>query len=149
MCEVYIILHCFSFFFLFKQKTAYEMRISDWSSDVCSSDLFSFEIRQFLDLGVAARQRLGPKRGRQDIAARVEIAGFGIAAVGMKDQLVADRQVHRPACRPFVGRRAVASDRLEVNGLFGDDKRNPRVQDRKSTSLKSRHLCTTRMPSSA
>src|SRR3546814_4696415 len=27
------------FFFFFKQKTAYEMRISDWSSDVCSSDL--------------------------------------------------------------------------------------------------------------
>src|SRR3546814_13666591 len=27
-------------FFFFKQKTAYEMRISDWSSDVCSSDLF-------------------------------------------------------------------------------------------------------------
>src|SRR3546814_2559906 len=33
---------CFSLlylFFFFKQKTAYEMRISDWSSDVCSSDL--------------------------------------------------------------------------------------------------------------
>src|SRR3546814_10114949 len=30
--------HCV-FFFFFKQKTAYEMRISDWSSDVCSSDL--------------------------------------------------------------------------------------------------------------
>src|SRR3546814_4370405 len=29
---------CFALFF-FKQKTAYEMRISDWSSDVCSSDL--------------------------------------------------------------------------------------------------------------
>src|SRR3546814_8187763 len=29
----------FCFFFFFKQKTAYEMRISDWSSDVCSSDL--------------------------------------------------------------------------------------------------------------
>src|SRR3546814_6330475 len=28
-----------SFVFFFKQKTAYEMRISDWSSDVCSSDL--------------------------------------------------------------------------------------------------------------
>src|SRR3546814_8630417 len=28
-------------FFFFKQKTAYEMRISDWSSDVCSSDLSS------------------------------------------------------------------------------------------------------------
>src|SRR3546814_10376641 len=36
-------MHTFSFFycifFFFKQKTAYEMRISDWSSDVCSSDL--------------------------------------------------------------------------------------------------------------
>src|SRR3546814_4996027 len=30
---------CFFVFFFFKQKTAYEMRISDWSSDVCSSDL--------------------------------------------------------------------------------------------------------------
>src|SRR3546814_8137843 len=29
------------FIFLFKQKTAYEMRISDWSSDVCSSDLIA------------------------------------------------------------------------------------------------------------
>src|SRR3546814_6715432 len=32
----------FLYFFFFKQKTAYEMRISDWSSDVCSSDLPSF-----------------------------------------------------------------------------------------------------------
>src|SRR3546814_10049764 len=31
-------------FFFFKQKTAYEMRISDWSSDVCSSDLLIFTI---------------------------------------------------------------------------------------------------------
>src|SRR3546814_7433903 len=30
-----------SVFFFFKQKTAYEMRISDWSSDVCSSDLLA------------------------------------------------------------------------------------------------------------
>src|SRR3546814_7656812 len=34
----------FSFFVFFNQKTAYEMRISDWSSDVCSSDL-SFALR--------------------------------------------------------------------------------------------------------
>src|SRR3546814_10853666 len=31
------------YFFFFKQKTAYEMRISDWSSDVCSSDLLADE----------------------------------------------------------------------------------------------------------
>src|SRR3546814_7178498 len=30
------------YFFFFKQKTAYELRISDWSSDVCSSDLYEF-----------------------------------------------------------------------------------------------------------
>src|SRR3546814_17200860 len=34
----------FLFFFFFKQKTAYEMRISDWSSDVCSSDLFDGKV---------------------------------------------------------------------------------------------------------
>src|SRR3546814_7825955 len=32
---------CQIFIFFFKQKTAYEMRISDWSSDVCSSDLIA------------------------------------------------------------------------------------------------------------
>src|SRR3546814_3552145 len=37
-CTVWFMVLCFVFFF-FKQKTAYEMRISDWSSDVCSSDL--------------------------------------------------------------------------------------------------------------
>src|SRR3546814_5162279 len=41
---VYVVLFllvfvCSYFIFFFKQKTAYEMRISDWSSDVCSSDL--------------------------------------------------------------------------------------------------------------
>src|SRR3546814_979150 len=36
----------YCFFFFFKQKTAYEMRISDWSSDVCSSDLVEFAIGQ-------------------------------------------------------------------------------------------------------
>src|SRR3546814_8530316 len=34
-----VCLWCHCCFFFFKQKTAYEMRISDWSSDVCSSDL--------------------------------------------------------------------------------------------------------------
>src|SRR3546814_9379180 len=41
MCVVGVYIHLLIrlFVFLFKQKTAYEMRISDWSSDVCSSDL--------------------------------------------------------------------------------------------------------------
>src|SRR3546814_20110220 len=44
---------CFVFFF--KQKTAYEMRISDWSSDVCSSDLFYFGIAVWVHDGQIAR----------------------------------------------------------------------------------------------
>src|SRR3546814_319498 len=43
-------------FFFFKQKTAYEMRISDWSSDVCSSDLEDF-VRDIGLLGLDAQQR--------------------------------------------------------------------------------------------
>src|SRR3546814_2586705 len=39
LCDLIVQLVCFCCFFFFKQKTAYEMRISDWSSDVCSSDL--------------------------------------------------------------------------------------------------------------
>src|SRR3546814_13259037 len=35
---MYVFYLFFLFFFFFKQKTAYELRISDWSSDVCSSD---------------------------------------------------------------------------------------------------------------
>src|SRR3546814_4503855 len=38
------------FIFFFKQKTAYEMRISDWSSDVCSSDLAKKLLPRFLAL---------------------------------------------------------------------------------------------------
>src|SRR3546814_4706862 len=36
---------CIIVFVFFKQKTAYEMRISDWSSDVCSSDLRAFKAK--------------------------------------------------------------------------------------------------------
>src|SRR3546814_7383216 len=44
LCTIIVVLLSVCFlsifmFFFFKQKTAYEMRISDWSSDVCSSDL--------------------------------------------------------------------------------------------------------------
>src|SRR3546814_8350124 len=40
------------FVFVFKQKTAYEMRISDWSSDVCSSDLHAELLAQLADENV-------------------------------------------------------------------------------------------------
>src|SRR3546814_5777195 len=48
---------CYVIFF-FKQKTAYEMRISDWSSDVCSSDLHG-AVRQPGEAGGASRAAQG------------------------------------------------------------------------------------------
>src|SRR3546814_18713356 len=49
-------------FFFFKQKTAYEMRISDWSSDVCSSDLWA----RLAAFGIPARMRGIPAIGIAD-----------------------------------------------------------------------------------
>src|SRR3546814_9977287 len=51
----------FVVFFFFKQKTAYEMRISDWSSDVCSSDL----ARRHGGSGLSERRRSCPCGGRE------------------------------------------------------------------------------------
>src|SRR3546814_4315648 len=53
-----------SVFFFFKQKTAYEMRISDWSSDVCSSDLVRHRAHARLRAG--ARRGAGPGRVRSE-----------------------------------------------------------------------------------
>src|SRR3546814_10901332 len=50
-------------FFFFKQKTAYDMRISDWSSDVCSSDLYVRDQRRPRDVGMIwADKDLKPRR---------------------------------------------------------------------------------------
>src|SRR3546814_8138721 len=64
-----VCLHVVSFF-CFKQKTAYEMRISDWSSDVCSSDLHHTNAPAWVHINAAAigRQFAGdkPQQGRSE-----------------------------------------------------------------------------------
>src|SRR3546814_16377660 len=54
-------------FFLFKQKTAYEMRISDWSADVCSSDLETVRSVSVRSLAFR-RQRLSPRLSGRPLA---------------------------------------------------------------------------------
>src|SRR3546814_2256863 len=68
----------FLFFLFFKQRTAYEMRISDWSSDVCSSDLISaltIEAFGFGGPGLAKAESLDGESGdvRRAAAVVVEI----------------------------------------------------------------------------
>src|SRR3546814_4998538 len=50
-CVMICFLRLLLCFFFFKQKTAYEMRISDWSSDVCSSDLKTEPLARFFRFG--------------------------------------------------------------------------------------------------
>src|SRR3546814_2287869 len=68
----------FMFFFFFKQKTAYEMRISDWSSDVCSSDLV---IERRLDSGDTAGAMSLLQRATAEIVALNTNGQFATAAV--------------------------------------------------------------------
>src|SRR3546814_1896145 len=73
-CRYYFccyLLDCYllSLFFFFKQKTAYELRISDWSSDVCSSDPDDAGERR--DAG-PGRQQIEPLARRQRIEHRSE-----------------------------------------------------------------------------
>src|SRR3546814_18446514 len=74
------------FFFFFKQKTAYEMRISDWSSDVCSSDLTSsmvwFHMAHFSPADnrmTSAGALTAPARQRVGCVAAVQAWRLGLA----------------------------------------------------------------------
>src|SRR3546814_4552692 len=67
------------FFFFFKQKTAYEMRISDWSSDVCSSDLFPVDDAvDEIDRVLVGRKRHQDTAIARGVAARAD--EFGLEA---------------------------------------------------------------------
>src|SRR3546814_7709862 len=109
-----------SCFFFFKQKTAYEMRISDWSSDVCSSDLMA------LLPADCSRHYVGKTSGYHSLP-QPEI-----------NQLLADlalqnkRVVRLKGGDPFIfGRGAEELEFLLQRGID--------CQDRKSTRLNSSH----------
>src|SRR3546814_8974379 len=115
-----------SVFFFFKQKTAYELRISDWSSDVCSSDLERVRSENVGECGIVDHpHRSVDQRG----AAR----GIGFTP--------------RP-CQPLFGKVAAASGRSGGQPLEQSVKqraptrgigRRRRERDRKSTRLNSSH----------
>src|SRR3546814_9172323 len=71
-CLLLYIVFCIFVFFFFKQKTAYEMRISDWSSDVCSSDLLGKPGAQGADRAALSGTLWRGGGGGADIAHRSE-----------------------------------------------------------------------------
>src|SRR3546814_1016606 len=107
----------FLLFFFFKQKTAYEMRISDWSSDVCSSDLAGQQIAE-----MPRRGALGGDVEQVEIAGREALARLGAVVV--------DRGQRRRADAHGLGRAQLIVHQRDQRA---DD------EDRKSTRLNSSH----------
>src|SRR3546814_10729257 len=118
------------------------MRISDWSSDVCSSDLQAAQ-------GALARRRRGQAAERRP--QRVLDAGIGLDALVCKQAL-------QPIGGPTAGGGIVATrQRLErdraaaqvvmlaAQAEDGRTDRTPGVEDRTSTRLNSTHQCASRM----
>src|SRR3546814_5566436 len=89
----------FVVFFFFKQKTAYEMRISDWSSDVCSSDLVGGRDAGRVDLRVAGVGEEGAAPVGPPGRRRVGVLGVGRQ---VEDVAVAAGGIGRASCRESV-----------------------------------------------
>src|SRR3546814_10329887 len=115
--------------FFFKQKTAYEMRISDWSSDVCSSDLD----KRSRYGGTTSLPRRMPPPGEPS---RAEAAGPGGAWLQRGGKSQAGRHCRMSGAGPgaFRAGGAVAKAFLKAvcRTVCGRD-------DRKSTRLNSSH----------
>src|SRR3546814_1755030 len=76
-------------FFLFKQRTAYGVRISDWSSDVCSSDLQGRELLGPRDVLVIDEAGMIGTRQMERVLSAAERAGAKVVLVGDAEQLQA------------------------------------------------------------
>src|SRR3546814_18203531 len=109
---MFIFIIVFFVVFFFKQKTAYEMRISDWSSDVCSSDLIDAD--QHLAFGRAPDN--AGRRGRLDRDARQLRGG-----IDQRFERQVDARRDDPAAIGAVGADMVKGRR----GAKADDKLVP------------------------
>src|SRR3546814_4964028 len=102
-------------FFFFKQKTAYELRISDWSSDVCSSDL-----PPIVSVNVSRRRAHAEDAARREDRLDLETLDSGVAGVleGGTDaalDLDLDALVVRVECRSIDLQHSIEKLRLEAD----------------------------------
>src|SRR3546814_3314053 len=124
-----------SFFFFFKQKTAYEMRISDWSSDVCSSDLVVRQLivgveRDVMGLAVhAVDDQIAPVAQLVGQPLRGHAADDGSAVVARLEH----RQLARLAAHgPLYGADDVATLAQRAQSLFRVGMDGPRSEEHTS-----------------
>src|SRR3546814_3048772 len=96
-------------FFFFKQKTAYELRISDWSSDVCSSDLVAIGFADAAEREAASGDghRHMARHGKRDDVADLEREQLDEADFGACE--------HRPHGHAHVAQRLV--ERARPDGV--------------------------------
>src|SRR3546814_10893463 len=95
--------------FFCKQKTAYEMRISDWSSDVCSSDLIA-GMDDHRQAGLAGGRDMGKEAALLGVtvAVVVEIVEAGLAdadhlrVAGQRHEFCRGHKIGRASCRDRV-----------------------------------------------
>src|SRR3546814_6400480 len=81
---------CVCYIFFFKQKTAYEMRISDWSSDVCSSDLAATVLPDLAGQGLLRGQPPAQVLERLRVEPEIEAALAGVHYVQERTPEVLD-----------------------------------------------------------
>src|SRR3546814_9971437 len=141
------------FVLFFKQKTAYELRISDWSSDVCSSDLVEVEV---MHGEIQHRGRAAANADYFEAASNQPFHQRGLECRRAEAAVVSDRDSRPPGdrdgfCkgpsdRPRVLHIQVVADRASNVVLAKDRGLEPmRRSDRKRPRLNSSHYCATRM----
>src|SRR3546814_1308649 len=149
------------FFFFFKQKTAYEMRISDWSSDVCSSDLIGLGhidlAADLEDVGGVALQLLRDVGDVADVRGDV-LTDPAVAARRRLHQLAlfVTQRTGEAVALVLVGHRdrrvgAELEEAPQARGQLLDilgDECAVEAQDRTSTRLNSRQYCDSRLTAS-
>src|SRR3546814_3852848 len=87
--HLFVVVFALFFVFFFKQKTAYEMRISDWSSDVCSSDLLACNFCQNHDISKSREMdRLQAEAQPEAIAATALRLGCRSVAFTYNDPVI-------------------------------------------------------------
>src|SRR3546814_17292171 len=107
------------FFVFFKQKTAYEMRISDWSSDVCSSDLSDFGYCLFLACPFFIETQIVVARrgGREGTGHASFIPHIGGQAAGASRK---QETVERNVPQPGAGGVSLSEPLLAQSGASGN-----------------------------